>query len=116
MNTKAPPLVRGGAEGGTNVVFPKTRGGFPFPRDIYFTLLPISVVLKKVEGVRQVTGETSGGVSDLIMHPSGFLSYSRRMSPNFHTVETIDKWLGCHCQFWKGSVQHSVWHFGLKTL
>ena len=61
MNTKAPPLVRGGAEGGTNVVFPKTRGGFPFPRDIYFTLLPISVVLKKVEGVRQVTGETSGG-------------------------------------------------------
>ena len=31
MNTKAPPLVRGGAEGGTNVVFPKTGGVFPFP-------------------------------------------------------------------------------------
>ena len=30
MNTKAPPLVEG-AEGGTDVVFPRTGGSFPFP-------------------------------------------------------------------------------------
>ena len=35
MNTKAPPLVRG-AEGGTNVVFPKNGGVLPFPREICF--------------------------------------------------------------------------------